>query len=373
MKKIYEKTDSETRQIDDLLTGLVRSIEASAALPVFTPGLLCYYAIQHQVTQQPAFARLAVQQLSGILEQDTLEKHDVPTLTVIEYLRRAGQVSSEVSYQIDENKKYLLKCTAEWLDETKWEYLYHALEVGYYLAHGSVSQHVYLEQWIKLVAAKATSGRFFSQYAQIEPVFLLGVEGLTGILLMLEAVAQISENPTIHKLLGKGTSYLLTYRQEVDFSAHRYAVFPRLANIDQQNSPWFNMLAWSGSDLTQALLFYRVATLLQDTALRKAADLIGLNTLLRKEATETTADSANFYQGTAGIAQCYRVLHQASGLEAYQQGYKYWIDRTIQCLTSESLPTEETGGLLHGSVGIILTLLTYKHSEISSWGRVVLV
>ena len=304
------------------------------------------------------------------MNQLPTEKHDTRALLVVEELFARGRITPELARKVDAYEAHLVASAQDWLSQPEWECLYRAVEVGYYLAHRNSD---YFTHWVTSLVATSTPTGFFSKYAQSEPVFLLGIEGLTGILLMLEAMARLTQESVLCEILQDGLHYLLSFRREVDFSAHQYAVFPRLANVADQTSPWTSFLGWSGSDLMQALLFYRSAALLSDTAWRKTADLVGLNTLLRKETTEAAVNSVNFYQGTAGIAQCYQALYQVSRQEAYRQGYEYWIARTVQQLSDDDVASSyEDHDLWHGGVGIALTLLSYHHAKDWGWEKVTL-
>ena len=336
---------------------------------IATTGLLWYYYVQHRRTSDPEYQRHTLHQLASLIDQPSLRKHDTRALLIVEVLLAQEWVNPGLMRRISTYEAHLVANAQDWLAQPSWEYLYRAVEVGYYLAHRR-SDH--LTRWVNsLIAASPPSG-FFRIRAQSEPMFLLGVEGLTGILLMLEAVARLTKEVMLCDIVQEGLSHLLSFRQEVDFSAQRYAVFPRLAHENNQRSPRSGSLSWSGSDLTQALLLYRAAGLLQDDALRRTADLVGLNTLLRKEETGTAVDSINVYQGTAGIAQCYRALYQASGQTAYQLGYVYWMNRTVQQLSDDDAwSSYQESNLWHGWVGIALALLSHQ-SPGGGWEKVML-
>ena len=329
-----------------------------------------YYFTQHQVQPAHQYVPQILQQWQAVIERAIAGKHATSALLITGTLQTHGWITPELASKVEAYDTQLLSDALDWLADPSWENLYRSAEVGYYLAHRSKEDP--LTEWIDTFIAQAEPNCYFDSYVQQEPVFLLGVEGFTGVLLMLETVARSRQQDALYQILRNGVSHLLSFRHEVDFSARQYAVFPRLANVAHQTSLWSGLLGWSGSDLTQALLLYRVAALLEDASLRKTADLIGLNTLLRQKQPETITDSTNFYHGTAGIAQCYRALYEASGQEAYQQGYAYWIEQTTQHLSAEDEPSYEVHDLLHGWVGIALVLLSYQHSESLDWERVVL-
>ncbi len=356
--------------VDHLLSVISSQIEGSSEPSIASSGLLWYHFTRYQAQPNPEYVSQILQQWQAILERTVTEKRATSALIITETLQTQGWVTSELASKVQAYDAQLLNDTLDWLADPLWENLYRSAEVGYYLAHQSKKDS--LIKWIDMFIVQANPDHYFDSYVQRDPVFLLGVEGLTGVLLMLETVARSSQQDALYQILRNGVSHLLSFRQEVDFSARQYAVFPRLANVAHQTSLWSGLLGWSGSDLTQALLLYRIAALLEDTSLRKTADLIGLNTLLRQKQPETTTDSANFHHGAAGIAQCYRALYEASGLEAYQQGYAYWIEQIKQHLSAEDKPSYEAHDLLHGLVGIALVLLSYQHSESLDWERVVL-
>ena len=330
-------------------------------------GLLVYYYVQYQLTRDTRYALATASQLDAVLAQDSVEKHDLRMLLLIDDTRLLPQRSLMLAPRIEEFERQLLSKVSHWASPPEWECLYRAVEVGYYLAYRHPSGALF-KQWVALFTKHWSLATGFDRYARSEPVFLLGVEGLTGILLMLEAIARLTQTPVFREMIRYGVHYLLSFRQEVDFANHRYAVFPRLANVANQTAPWTSALGWSGSDLMQALLLYRAATLLQGTHLRKAADLIGLNTLLRREPKQTAMDGPNLYWGTAGIAQCYQALSRVSHRVAYQRGYAYWIDQTAQRLSNQPIAPEEYD-LLHGKMGATLVLSLNQHPLNLAWSR----
>ena len=352
--------------LDKAITTLCSAIENEAHPSTVSPGLLWYNYVQYQITGELEYEQRTLHQVEAIVDLLLVQGYAPSVLLATKEL----DVTSELASKVELYKDHLLECTQDWLDTPNWDGLYRATEVGYYLAYQDVSS-AKLNQWLTRYVSRSADS-FFQQHIQAEPVFLLGVEGLTGILLMLEAVAHLTQELVLKEILQNGVYELLVFRQEVDFSAQQYAVFSRLANVAEQKSSWSNLLGWSGSDLMQALLFYRAADLLQDASLRKTADLIGLNTLLRKDQAGAIVDSPNFYHGTAGIAQCYQALYRASQQSAYQQGYNYWINETTQRLPIENNLILENHDLLNGGVGVALALLSCKYPTASKWEMVLL-
>lgn len=355
---------------DTSITRLFAEIEQPLDSSTISTGLLWYYFTRYRLQPIPQYRAEVMKQWESLIGRATDNRYIVPSLLITPQLQTEGWISDEQKRVIQACEAQLLSGTSDWLAEPVWENLYRVAEVGYYFAHHNTQNQ--LTTWIDTFTAGIITKQPFERYVRAERGFLLGVEGLAGILLMLVSVARISQNHSLREILRAGVYYLLTFRQEVDFSAQRYAVFPRLAHLPQQSSPWSNCLGWSGSDLMQSLVLYRAANLLHDPSLRKVADLVGLNTLLRKEEKDAAVDSINFYQGTAGIAQCYWSLYQASGQKAYRQGYKYWMERTLQQLATEAELLYEDYDLLHGKVGIALTLLTCQHAAELGWEKVVL-
>ena len=202
----------------------------------------------------------------------------------------------------------------------------------------------------------------------------LGFEGISGLLILLVEIAPAVSNETFRKIIREGIRFLLSFRSEVDFSNRQYAVFPQAITSNQEVNGENRKLGWGGSDLAQALLFYRASGLFQDDQLRRTADLIGLNTLLRRGEEHLLTRNETVFGGAAGVAQTYATLYRLSGHQAYQEGYKHWLKEILISLDAQA--DEKYAGkeydLYDGLLGIYLVLLSYQAEKTMNWSGALL-
>lgn len=134
-------------------------------------------------------------------------------------------------------------------------------------------------------------------------------------------------------------------------------------------------MGWCCGDLNEVLLFYRAAKLFGDDGLLRLANLIGMQSMMRRDSSSTQATTAAFCHGAAGLAQSCRILYKETGFPVYRDGYEHWLQRTILLLEDELPKGVYAGkeeGLLDGLTGIALTLLSYISDKALNWSSVLL-
>ncbi|RSK37516.1 glycoside hydrolase family protein [Hymenobacter metallilatus] len=201
-------------------------------------------------------------------------------------------------------------------------------------------------------------------------------DGLAGELLLLLQLHKAGVTTVaLEERLRTGIQQLLATRQEVDFSAGRYSVFPRVLLAPYQQAVFSAELTWAHGDLGHSWLLYEAHAVWQDAELARIAELVGLNTLLRTTASTTEVTTASFFQGSAGVAHLYRRLHGMSGHAAYRTGYLHWLGHTLAQLAQE-LPyaTESSfvASMPFGLVGVGLLLLAEVADQKTDWDTLLL-
>ncbi|MEM1136799.1 MAG: lanthionine synthetase LanC family protein, partial [Bacteroidota bacterium] len=196
--------------------------------------------------------------------------------------------------------------------------------------------------------------------------------GLSGVLLVLIGIyANGIKEKNIVDIVETGIKYILSFKREIDFYVENFAMFPEKVKLNHEVE-FSNQLTWAASDLNQAILLYKAHDLLKYKDLPKIADLIGLNTLIRQEEKSTQIVSSNFYDGAAGVAQSYRNLYVLSKHQAYWEGYKFWIEKTVFFLDKEIQDKKNLNpklNLLNGIPGVGLTLLSFVSKEELFWNK----
>jgi hypothetical protein len=201
-------------------------------------------------------------------------------------------------------------------------------------------------------------------------------KGICGVLTVMIELAQIIDNKPITGFIKDSIRRLIRLRQEVDQSDDKCSFFPY--RIDNNNKVAFydNRLCWSNSDLGHALLLCRAGALCENRNYLRMAEMIALNTLLRKNETHTGINDASLANGAAGVARMYKSLFEFTGNEDLMKGYYFWISKTIGFVDRDldlGLFDNKEADLLEGLSGVGLTLLSHKHEHITAWSKVLLI
>ncbi len=190
--------------------------------------------------------------------------------------------------------------------------------------------------------------------------------GLAGMLLVLLKTYEIYPLPALQTVIQQGISYILSFRQDIDFSEGNYSAFPDTTNGKYAGSQFSRSLNWQSGDLVQALVFYRAATVFQDQELEKLANLIGLNTLLRTTEETTAITDVTLEKGSAGLSLLYHVLNLTTQNSIYQSGCQLWMDHTLQTLNNQKSIPQNTN-LRKGLPGIGIALGSIAYGKENTW------
>jgi lantibiotic biosynthesis protein len=304
---------------------------------------------------------------------------------VVNFLSREKFLDFEIEKEFEELDKYLFNTALIQIQEDSIDYLHGALGVLHYLNEREQTPviHHYIDTLVEKICERAIisdKGIWFRNYVikvehKRDVNFGLS-HGLCGILLILINVfSNTSHKDTVRKIIQQGIHFILRHKMDVDFSNDEYTVFP--FSFEQQatelSAP--NRLAWCYGDLNEVLLLYRAHKLLDDPALAEVADLIGTQTLLRKNVKATMVKDAHFCHGSSGVAQFYKTLYNESGNKAYLNGYEYWIEQTVLLLENDlkkGIYNGKEHDYLEGLIGVAFTLLSYTSTKPLNWSRSVL-
>ncbi|MBD0258606.1 MAG: hypothetical protein ICV83_23060, partial [Cytophagales bacterium] len=209
------------------------------------------------------------------------------------------------------------------------------------------------------------------EFASIELNMASGIPGI--LLVLIKAHQKGMHDNEIKKTVREQILKIISYRADLDFSQKRYSIFPEAVDKKSGDRLFGNALAWSSGDLNQSLLFYQANAMFGDLDLKRMGDLVGLNTLLRRDEATTHITGSDFFSGSSGLAQVYHHMAEVTQRKAYREGSVFWINKTVEFLARE-LPAGTYDGremdVLHGLAGVALTLLTYRHGV--KWSHCVL-
>lgn len=359
-------------------------------------GLAMYYYNLFKSTRKPNDKAKAEQLLNDVF---THINQDVPTLAgaalstgaaglgfLLNEINREGLMDLDVTTEIGELDEFLCQSAEKFIQEDNFDYLHGATGIVNYFverARTTERQTPYLDLLIDKICACAEDedcGYWFSSRVEgtngQKVVNFSLSHGLCGVLLVL-----INAYPySIHKRKLERTvvnviRFILKHKMDVEFSRNQYSFFPFFAIQGAAEISAPNRMGWCYGDLNEVLLFYRAGKWLGDKNLINLADLIGMQSIMRKTPEATLVNGASFCHGSAGLAQFYRTLYRERPLDAYREGYEYWLDKTFALLEEDQERSAYLGKeheVLEGLVGVGLTLLSYVSDQDLKWSKLFL-
>ncbi|QNK62325.1 hypothetical protein H7F33_17545 [Pedobacter sp. PAMC26386] len=154
--------------------------------------------------------------------------------------------------------------------------------------------------------------------------------------------------------------------KEADFASNKYSIFPQTVDSLTQESSSNNQLYWNQGDTLIAIILYHTSILLHDDNLFKVADLVGLNTLLRKDFNSTQIVNSSLLNGTTGLAESYRYMYKLSNNIYYLDGYHHWIKETVRILNNELIAgslQNRNISIYRGVYGTALSLMSFVEQK----------
>jgi lantibiotic modifying enzyme len=212
----------------------------------------------------------------------------------------------------------------------------------------------------------------------------LGVaHGVPGIISLLGAICRAGVEPGRTCDLIEGAVRWLTAQRLPEESVGCFPnwVEPGLSPRDETRLAW----CYGDAGVAAALMVAGKGT--GNATVRELAHDIGIRAALRSPETSKVVD-AGLCHGSAGLAHLFARLHRATGDSRFRKAADYWLTVTLD-MRVEDLPfggfhqvlmTPETGsprreatpGLLGGSAGIGLALLTAASEDQLGWDTILL-
>lgn len=356
-------------------------------------GLSFYYYHLYKATETPSFKHKAESLVEQVLANINSAKPSLvgPTLGsggaglgyTLNFMQQEGFLELEVNDELDEMDAYLFSTAGSLIEEDNIDYLHGALGVVHYFAEKAARWPPamrYLDDLVERICSRAvqeeTGCWFRNNLLKVNGRQIINFSlshGLCGILLVLLRAGKISAHQDlIRKTVKEGIRFILKHKIDVDFSRNEYSFFPFMVgqHVSEISAP--NRMAWCYGDLNEVLLLYRAGAFLQDSSLEKLADLIGMQSMMRRDEPSTLVTGAGFCHGAAGLAQFCKVLHSETGQAVYHDGYEFWMERTILLLEEELKKGSYAGkehDCLEGPLGIAFTLLSYISDTELKWSR----
>jgi lantibiotic biosynthesis protein len=355
-------------------------------------GLVFYYYHLYKVTEDKEYGDSAKEMLRQIFNNLNSGAHRLAGSAfssggaglgyVVNYMSAEGFIPFDIEDKFCELDRQLFNSALSQIKEDYIDFLHGALGVIHYFASrkSTILNNYYLDTLIYKLCERVISseaGCWFRNYVlkieeKQEINFSLS-HGLSGILLILEnACSKSDHKELIKKVISEGIRFLLRHKMDIDYSNDEYSFFPFIVNqnTDEISAP--NQMAWCYGDLNEVLLFYRAGKLLNDPQLTRLADLIGTQSLMRKDERSTMIVDSQFCHGSSGVAHFYKKLYKESNLPLYLDGYEYWIEQTILLLDKELESSFYSGrelDMLEGLIGVAFSLLSYVSEKELNWSK----
>lgn len=342
-------------------------------------GLVLYYYSLFKIHGQAQYLELMRVQLKKIIIEllsGNAPSHCILSFPIIANLFEEELVDEDLNAYITLLDRYLFNKAAFLLNNNNTSFLGGPLGIVCYLAERLPNRpiEVYLRTLLPLL------------YEAVEMQYTLNgsrgtvslglPDGLSGVLLvLLKCFERGLQEENIKRIVRAKMLQIISYQLEVDFSKKSYSIFPDAINVRDADVIYSNKLCWRTGDLHKCLIFYEAQQLFEDPALYKIGDLVGLNTLLRKSRSATSITNSHFSQGSAGLAQTYRVLFNKTQNHSYREGYDFWIRQTVAFLGDELVSGfhhHKELDVLDGLVGVALTLHSYQYPDHGNWSHCLL-
>lgn len=384
------------KQLDKLNRLLDNSASADDTFSKGRIGMIFYYYHLYKVTETPALKHRIGTLLEQVFDNINTARPGLVGAAlgtggagfayIVNFMCREGFLELEVDNEFEELDKYLFNAASGLIEADNIDLLHGALGVIHYFSereHTIPGMNDYLDELVEKIclhAVEEDGGYWFRNHLlKIDGKQMINFSlshGLSGVLLvLLKAYERSAHKELIEKVVKGGIRFILKHKIDVDFSRNEYSFFPLVIARNANEIYAANRMTWESGDLNQVLLFYRAAHLFNDEALKRQADLIGMQSMMRRDELSTHISTAGFCNGAAGLAQYCKTLYRETGLEVYQEGYLYWIEKTILLLEEDLEKGRYTGKeheLLDGSLGIAFVLLSYVSNTDLHWSRALL-
>jgi hypothetical protein len=195
------------------------------------------------------------------------------------------------------------------------------------------------------------------------PYYNLGLaHGVPGVISLLAAIhaADAALAPRVRPMLDGAVSWLLAQR----FAPGQVGAFPSLVGAGERGPA---RLGWCYGDLGAALALRAAARATGTSAWHAVAMDLALGAAARDPSTSRVADAAMCH-GAAGVAHLFHRLYLGEGDERLAVAARFWLDRALDLATDG-----DDAGLIGGSSGIALALLTATGACEPAWDRALLV
>jgi hypothetical protein len=245
--------------------------------------------------------------------------------------------------------------------------------LNYFSQNPENQLHLYfVEELINELIKVVKKDELGSRIVHLNNVDLTFPLGIIGLLMSLIKVYDgVMKDRNIKDIIDDGIKYILSYKNEVDFSEMSFDFFPNQI-IEKGKRPIFShQMSLSSGDLSKALLLYQYTKVSDNPDVLRLANFVGLNSLLRVSQSQHNVTNPSLLDGSAGIALMYHKMHRISKIEAYKKGAKFWMDKTSDFLNDENQYVFfHEDNVWKGILGVNLALSSCIFNKELSWEKI---
>lgn len=145
-------------------------------------------------------------------------------------------------------------------------------------------------------------------------------------LIQLYYSSEVSQRKEIKRVLKKSFDMLWSHLMPLDLSDEDNSILPAEFKGDLIFTN--NMISFHDGELQIALLFVKIAIILEDKNLFKAANLIASYSKIKEDRIEENTLTFDFKHGTIGIALLYQTIYFLTNEDFYLKRANYWYAKS---------------------------------------------
>lgn len=201
---------------------------------------------------------------------------------------------------------------------------------------------------------------------------------LASIMLLSKYCSVMSEAEPAKAAVRSGVELLLKFRSA---NAAGLSVFPSIVKVEGSafDTTYDIPLGWCYGDTVVSVGLHYAAQMLNDRTLADYALQLALQTMNRNTRKSALVFDACFCHGSAGISHIYKKWHRHTGLAAFENGYRQWIEQTVELGSFEDGiggykkfqggEYSKEFGLLDGACGVAMVLTDFTYDGHGDWDR----
>lgn len=393
---ILKRVEDKIHEIANIagLNGL-----AGSGLMSGDTGLACFYANYADWSRDHSFERLAAERIGRALDPAagsfpgySLANGFAGTGHVLRYLQKDKLLSldGEAIYRALDEPMY--KAMLAYLDAGKYDYLHGALGIGlYFLGEPGNEQY---RGYLKLLSlrllemAEQEDDGSLKWISVLDPdterrgVNLSLSHGMASIILVACRILEegIAEEQCRTIILG-GLRYLEKQRLE---NEQFLSIFPSWA-LESEQEVQSSRLAWCYGDLGIGLAYLAAGRLFPDQHYSMRGLEILQHSAERRDLEENRVVDACLCHGASGIALIFNIIYQQTKYTLFRDASLYWLDVCLNMAVHEDGAAGYKykggpgrghwlyfNGLLTGTAGIGLALLSFVQNRKPEWAKLFL-